>query len=261
MARPSNIPDLELFYERLRASPHRLLMLDYDGTLAPFTTDRDRARPWPSIVEPLRALFAHPRCRTVIVSGRGVRDLLRLLPFDPLPEIWGSHGWERRLPDGTMTPPPLDDRVAALLEREWQWLTSLFPASQTERKPASVALHWRGFDPEVQATLSALARKRWRHASDEAAVERHAFDGGMELRASGRNKADAVRALLAEYDDPPVAAYLGDDRTDEDAFAALAGRGLRVLVRPEARETQADIHIRPPDELLRFLEQWLHHLS
>ncbi|MBR9975791.1 MAG: trehalose-phosphatase [Bacteroidetes bacterium] len=261
MSNTTDFPDLDHFFEQLRGASRRLLMLDYDGTLAPFTPERDRALPYPSIVQALHDLFAHPQCRTVLVSGRSVADLLRLLPVDTPPEIWGSHGWERRRTDGSMTPPPLDDETADVLEREWQWLESMFPTSQIERKPASVALHWRGYEPEVQATLRSLASKRWRQFPDEAAVERHPFSGGLELRAAGKTKADAVRALLAEYEETPVAAYLGDDRTDEDAFAALEGRGLRVLVRPEPRETLADVHLRPPDQLLQFLEQWLLHLS
>ena len=52
--------------------------------------------------------------------------------------------------------------------------------------------------------------------------------------------------------------YLGDDRTDEDAFAVLAGdaRGTPFLVAAEARPTAAVGLLRPPAELLAFLERW-----
>jgi trehalose-6-phosphatase len=55
-------------------------------------------------------------------------------------------------------------------------------------------------------------------------------------------------------------AYLGDDLTDEDAFRALKGKGLSVLVRKESRTTEADCWLKPPDELLDFLKKW-HKLS
>jgi trehalose-phosphatase len=61
---------------------------------------------------------------------------------------------------------------------------------------------------------------------------------------------------LSEVSEDSVAAYLGDDVTDEDAFRAIKGRGLSVLVRPEHRETEADVWIRPPDELLEFIGRW-----
>ena len=83
------------------------------------------------------------------------------------------------------------------------------------------------------------------------------FDGGIELRASGKTKGVAVTAILAEMGDDFAAAYLGDDQTDENAFRAIKGRGVSVLVRPEPRPTMADLWLRPPDELGRFLRDWL----
>jgi len=50
---------------------------------------------------------------------------------------------------------------------------------------------------------------------------------------------------------------LGDDRTDEDAFKSIKGRGLGVLVREAFRPTYADVWIKPPEELLAFLARWL----
>jgi trehalose-6-phosphatase len=52
-------------------------------------------------------------------------------------------------------------------------------------------------------------------------------------------------------------AYLGDDLTDEDAFAAVGDRGLSFLVRGEARASNARYWLRPPEELLEFLDGWL----
>ncbi|MDX9757803.1 MAG: trehalose-phosphatase [Bacteroidota bacterium] len=252
--------DLPEFFTRVRDATQRLLLLDYDGTLAPFTTDRGAARPYPEITPLLEALITHPACRTVLISGRSVEDLRALLPFDSVPEIWGSHGWEHLRADGRMIPPTLPRTTARVLAEEWAWLTASVPAHLAERKPASVAVHWRGLDAETQIVLRALALRRWRAPRMAEGLELHPFDGGLELRASGRNKGDAVRALLGEYDTPPATAYLGDDATDEDAFAALTGSGLRVLVRPQPRETRADVHLVPPDELHWFLEQWRQHL-
>jgi trehalose-6-phosphatase len=51
-------------------------------------------------------------------------------------------------------------------------------------------------------------------------------------------------------------AYVGDDMTDEDAFAVLRGRGLTLLVRPEPRPSQAIYWLKPPEDLLAFLDGW-----
>ncbi len=62
---------------------------------------------------------------------------------------------------------------------------------------------------------------------------------------------------MSEEPRETVFAYLGDDRTDEDAFCALQGRGLNVLVRRERRPTAADLWLEPPEDLLWFLRHWL----
>jgi trehalose-6-phosphatase len=82
------------------------------------------------------------------------------------------------------------------------------------------------------------------------------FDGGLEVRVSGRTKADAVLAVLRECPLDTPAAFLGDDVTDEDAFVALHGRALAILVRPEQRPTAAEVWLRPPEELAAFLQRW-----
>ena len=85
------------------------------------------------------------------------------------------------------------------------------------------------------------------------------FDGGVELRA-GRNKGDAVRLILQSTAANAPVAYLGDDETDEDAFQALEGRGLGILVRSQLRRSAARVWLRPPGELRRFLAAWLRSL-
>ena len=72
----------------------------------------------------------------------------------------------------------------------------------------------------------------------------------------GQNKGLAIKELLAEIAPDDLIAYLGDDLTDEEAFTALDGRGLKVLVRHEFRPTHADVQIAPPEELLQFLDRW-----
>ena len=222
-------------------APARVLILDYDGTLAPFQVRPERAVPYPGVEEALDEIMGAARSRVVIVTGRTVADLLPLLNLRRRPELWGAHGWERLLPDGRGARAELDQDVRRRLnegERRARELARV--GARIETKPASVALHWRG--------TSALAA--------DGELELLEFDGGLELRARGCNKQHAVTAVLAETPRDAAVAYLGDDFTDEDAFAAVKPRGLAVLVRPESRETAADVWIRPPRELIAFLKRW-----
>jgi trehalose-phosphatase len=107
------------------------------------------------------------------------------------------------------------------------------------------------------------AHDAWTPIGREAGLVLHPFDGGLELRAKGWDKGDAVRAVLATEPAGAAAAYLGDDLTDEDAFAALDTlaaegrvRGIGVLVRGERRPTRASAWLRPPEQLLGFLDRW-----
>ena len=89
------------FFDQLRSAATSALLLDYDGTLAPFQTERDRAYPYPQVVPLLERILKNGRSRVVIVTGRAIEDVQPLL--DPLPavEIWGSHGIEHLSAEGT----------------------------------------------------------------------------------------------------------------------------------------------------------------
>jgi len=124
-----------------------------------------------------------------------------------------------------------------------------------ERKRASVALHWRGL-AEIE-TVRCHVMELWReYAQGHPDFNLLPFEGGIELRVHGANKRYVVDAVLADASPHAVAAYMGDDHTDEEAFRGLAGRGIPVLVREELRTTAASLWLRPPAELLDFLDLW-----
>lgn len=249
--------DLSRFFERAARAPARVLMLDYDGTLAPFQVRPERAVPYPGVEELLDQIMDAAASRVVIVSGRPVGELAPLLNLNRRPELWGGHGWERLSPDGRGARIVPDEsarrqlregeRIARGLARE---------GGRVETKPASVALHWRGASALAAAKMRDAVPQAWEPLAAEGDVELLQFDGGVELRARGRSKQHAVETVLREAADNGAVAYLGDDLTDEDAFRAVKPRGLAVLVRVELRDTAADLWIRPPRELLAFLRSW-----
>ena len=97
----------------------------------------------------------------------------------------------------------------------------------------------------------------WINIANGYNLELRHFDGGLELRVPGRDKGNAVETVLSGFKKDYIASYLGDDLTDEDAFRSLKGKGLSVLVREELRDTEADIWLKPPEEMINFLSQWL----
>jgi trehalose 6-phosphate phosphatase len=247
--------DIEAFLGELECSGERLLMLDYDGTLSPYQSERDEAVPYPGIREILTDALASADCRTVIISGRSISDLLPLLGIKRGIEIWGCHGWERLGQDGNYTGPVLADGVRELLGKAASLATAEGFGDNLETKSACVAIHWRGLDEETKALIRDTVGVGWLGLAEGTDLELHPFNGGLELRPAGMDKGVVVERLLSESGG--AAAYLGDDLTDEDAFRAISGKGLGVLVSPALRKTAADIWLVPPAELIWFLTRWI----
>src|SRR5512140_3187692 len=86
---------------RLKEGAHLTLFLDYDGTLVPIAPTPAQAVADPSLLELLGALSQNPQIRAVIVSGRPLEDLRRMLPVAGL-TIAGLYGSETWLADGTL---------------------------------------------------------------------------------------------------------------------------------------------------------------
>jgi trehalose 6-phosphate phosphatase len=238
-----------------------MLLLDYDGTLAPFQTERDRAYPYPRVIPILQSILKRGKSRVLIITGRPVIEMDPLLsPLRDL-EIWGCHGLEHRLADGTYRQTTIASDTAALLSRAGLWLTAAGLASSMEVKTGGIAVHWRGMpDAEAEGTRS-CAQNGLSPFLEGSELELLDFEGGLELRVAHPNKGDAIASILGRLSHETQVAYLGDDQTDEDAFRVLNPRGLSVLVRTEYRETCARIWLRPPEELISFLEGWMNSVS
>ena len=246
-------PGIPGFWQRVFDAPARLLALDYDGTLAPFQVDRMAATPLPGIVEALRGIQRRCDTEVALVSGRPVDQVLTLLG-DLGVTIVGAHGWEVRGPDGGRRDPPLDPWVAEALAQVWEALGDW--QGRAEQKRASVAFHVRGMPlGEGEVALDAV-RGLWRDLGPELPLEYLAFDGGLEMRAPGRHKGDALQSLLATAPPGTLGVYLGDDLTDEDAFRALEGRGVGIRVGPALRFSAAAGRLDDIPAVRAFLERW-----
>ncbi|MFO7914286.1 MAG: trehalose-phosphatase [Candidatus Krumholzibacteriales bacterium] len=241
----SDIPEDASFY----------LLLDYDGTLAPFRREQDRAFPYPGINEILGKLITRDRIRLIIISGRPVDHIMKLLKLETCPEIWGCHGSERYTPGGEYTLNELPPEAGSDLEKAYRAVERAGLSEFCEKKPTSLAVHWRGLTGEKKELIRKTAEREWNRLAGENGLTIHEFDGGIELRFSEINKGNVTRNLIEEADDSDHVLYFGDDYTDEDAFRALKGSGISFLVREDFRETEADFWITPPGELIMILEK------
>lgn len=244
------------FFQQLKTATQRVLMLDYDGTLAPFNIDRTHAFPYPEVPSLLSEIMKGGT-RIVMVTGRPSRELVMLCGLYPHPEIWGSHGLERLMPNGNYSVAALPAKDEAALLQAADVIRNLGLEANLEMKPGGVAVHWRGLEAANVEQIRKRVAKQWQPLLKEHALRLLEFDGGLEIRVSNTDKGYAVNSILEGSSPDAVVAYLGDDLTDEDAFHALKDRGLTVLVRPQIRPTAADLWLKPPEELSEFLRRWL----
>jgi trehalose-phosphatase len=253
----ANSAEAAVLGQPLRSTPRSLLMLDYDGTLAPFHVDRFAAVLYPGVADRLATLSGLSRVRLVLISGRPARELRGLLPASTRVEIWGSHGWEQLKSDGSYRLFPLDPMQRAALEQVAREMTALGFSEALEVKPSSLAIHWRSVAPARQEQIRSSIESVFNRIAQPGGLRLLPFDGGLELRSMDRTKGTAVEQILAQEPAAFPVAYLGDDLTDEDAFAALGDRGFSILVRTEVRASCAGFWLRPPKELLGFLDEWI----
>jgi trehalose-phosphatase len=253
---------LEEFFCSFGRCANPLLLLDYDGTLAPFRVDRFTARPWAGVRELLQRIQRQGRTRMAVVTGRPAGEIAPMLGLEPALETWGLHGAERLYPDGRRELEPAQPETETKLEELREHLRRDSLGGLVEDKANGVVMHWRGASAQKARSIEKKTRALFEPLAQMDGLGLLEFEAGLELRA-GRDKGGAVEAILAELgaagpEACPVA-FLGDDLTDEAAFRAVnavGSCGLSVLVRQEPRETAAQVWLRPPAELRDFLERW-----
>jgi trehalose-phosphatase len=247
---------VESFWQSLKKNNESFLFLDYDGTLSPFTADRNNAVPYEGVKDRLSVLIKSTTTNLIIISGRDIKTLKRLLDLESLPEIWGCHGAERFSEDKGYQI-FLDKEFLRGLKFVKDWTSQNNLSKYAEFKPAGCAFHWRDLQEKTAKAIINRVQSYWESKLDDFGMILHLFDGGIEIRPKNIDKGTAVTEIINNIDECLPLAYLGDDKTDEDAFKAIGTRGLKILVNKKERQSLADIQINPPKEMLDFLDKWL----
>jgi trehalose 6-phosphate phosphatase len=210
---------------QIARTPRLLVACDYDGTLAPITSNPDEARPLPESVGALRSLAGLHETTTAVISGRALRDLATLSRLPAEVHLVGSHGSEFDI--GFVH--ALDAEARRLhrkLEAELEELVLDVPGVSLEVKPASIAVHVRRAEHEAG-----------RHVINNVHNGPSSWEGvsttdGKEVVELAVVQTDKGRALdtLRHQVGATAAIFLGDDVTDEKAFARLSGPDVGIKV-------------------------------
>ncbi|GAA1941587.1 trehalose-phosphatase [Amycolatopsis minnesotensis] len=210
---------------QIARTPRLLVACDYDGTLAPITSNPDEARPLPESVGALRALAGLHETTTAVISGRALRDLATLSRLPSEVHLVGSHGSEFDI--GFVH--ALDAKARDLhrkLESELEQLVLDVPGVSLEVKPASIAVHVRRAEHDAGRRVLASVH------SGPSTWEGVSTTDGKEVVELAVVQTDKGRALdtLRHQAGATATIFLGDDVTDEKAFARLSGPDMGVKV-------------------------------
>jgi trehalose 6-phosphate phosphatase len=237
-----------------------LLFLDYDGTLVPIERTPDRAVLSPRRKRSLEALSE--RMFVCLVSGRSLADVRRCVGIEELAYI-GNHGLEASWGRRSWVHPQAKKRLLALgrLLKRIEARTRRFPRLLIENKGVTGSVHFRRLDPALVLPLRKIV-------AEEVGREAGAFvvtEGKkvLEIRpALDWDKGVGIRKIMRWLPREPEALgiFIGDDRTDEDAFRALGGDSITIHV-GSRRDTWARYRLAGVEQVWTFLSNCLRLLQ
>ena len=245
--------ELEALARVLATRTEVVFALDYDGTLVPIVRNPDFARPDTALRELLAMLASLSGVHVCVVSGRAQPSLaawLGELPIDLVAEhgVWSKKaeaaGWQCHIDPTTLG--WLGDARSIL-----ETYVERAPGAFLEQKTGGLAWHYRNVDPYLGVHLARELRVHLVRHFAQMPVSILAGRKVIEMRPQGLDKGSAARDFLGLFQGGAVIAAAGDDRTDEDLFAALPEGSLSLCAGTLA--TRAGYRVSGPDQVRRFL--------
>jgi trehalose 6-phosphate phosphatase len=232
---------------RVRSARRLAIFLDFDGTLVMLRRRPGDVRVPRQTLRILTRLAAHRKTLVAIVSGRRLRDIQALMPVAGL-RYFGLHGAEREESRAALS--KRTRRALARAKREARAELGVLPGIWLEDKVLSLAVHYRGATPAfIREAETALRHLLAPLCNSLTLINGEKVWEILPLEISG--KGPTVRALLDGFASRTLAIYIGDDDSDESAFAALPGQ-ITVQV-GKKRRTHAQFHLAGPLQVVRLL--------
>ncbi|MGH8687649.1 MAG: trehalose-phosphatase [Burkholderiales bacterium] len=229
------------------------LFLDYDGTLTPIVERPEDAVLAPAAREALRRAAA--RYPVAIVSGRDLEDVRARVGLPGLTYA-GCHGLEiagpaaSRVHEAAAAAAPQLGAAADMVAQETRSISGV----QLERKHYTLTVHYRRVrEADVAAVREAVVRARARYPALRIGEGKQLLELVPDVNwDKGRAVLWLIEALGLQASFP---VFIGDDRTDEDAFRALAARGAGIIVQSAPAPTAAGYALPDPEAVRRLLDR------
>jgi trehalose-phosphatase len=231
-----------------------LLMLDYDGTVVPIAKTPAQAVLSGTSRKIFEKAAGCPLLRLAFISGRSLSEIKKMAAIEGI-SYAGNHGLEIEGPGIGFVhkkAQALSGELRALFAELSKKLCD-HKGVLVEDKDLSISVHFRLADPSCEKRIisevtDAVNNKKFRLSSGKKVIE-------IRPRIKW-NKGNAAKVLMRRFKGYyPV--YLGDDRTDEDAFSALKKKGLTIFV-GQPKKTLAAYCLKDHKEvrsLVKMIEQ------
>jgi len=238
-----------------REATRRVIMLDYDGTLVPFSRYPEGAVPSESVVAMLKQLAADARNTLVIISGRE-RDFLDKWFGDLRIVLVAEHGAFIRVTPAEWngevdTDPSWKQQVLPVLQRYAERCTGAF----IDEKTLSLVWHYRNADPAIALLRSQELKDELREiVSHDGKLQVMEGSKIIEVKRSGYDKGSVAVKLLgtATYD---FILAIGDDKTDEDLFKVLPEQAITIKIGLSA--SLAKYNLKTQQEVSKLIDRLL----
>lgn len=231
------------------------VFLDYDGTLTPIVNDPEKAFMQDDMRETVRKLSE--LTKVAIVSGRDRKVVENFVQIEDLIYA-GSHGFDIRGPDirrehegGVAALDSLDRAEHELGER----LRDV-PGALVERKKFALAIHYRNVrEGDAETVARAVEEEHKKHPQLRSRGGKKVLELQPDVEWHKGKALLWLLEILGLDVSTTCPLYIGDDTTDEDAFAVLEESGIGIVVGDETLPSRARYWLRDPDEVRRFLDR------
>ncbi|MBT1708392.1 bifunctional alpha,alpha-trehalose-phosphate synthase (UDP-forming)/trehalose-phosphatase [Fulvivirgaceae bacterium PWU5] len=243
---------LNKLVEEYRSSDSRLLLLDYDGTLVPFSKNPILAMPDRNLIELLTRLASDTRNDVTIISGRDGKSLQEWFGALPI-NLVSEHGAGIRLKNcAWQYGQDIDQSWKSFIRPMLDAFSQRSPGSFVEDKLHTLVWHYRNVNAELGFIRSRELLDNLHHLVRNANL--HVLDGNkvIEIRVSGIDKGVVAKKFTddGKYD---FILALGDDKTDEDMFRVLSDKAYTLKIGPG--QTTAQYYLTDQREVIQLLEK------
>jgi trehalose-phosphatase len=231
------------------------VFLDYDGTLTPIVATPDLAiisEEMRAVVQKLSSAF-----KVSIVSGRATDDVRSKVRIEDI-FYAGSHGFEIVQPDGKVEINAQAQEIRGVIDEVHKKLQERLrgvKGALVEHVKYTISTHYRLVAdedfPKIEKAVEEILNE---HTNLRKTQGKKVFEIRPKIDWDKGKAVEWILDVLSFDPQKNIAIYIGDDTTDEDAFAVLQDKGFGILVAQEPRETKAEYLIQDTPEVCKVLE-------